>query len=61
MSPRVMWRSQVPDYHIVMVTHTLVLGTVNFNGERYMLPMRRPKDIVEGYGAVGIAYRPSMK
>ena len=36
-----------------MVTHTLVLGTVNFNEERYILPMRRPKDIVEGYGAGG--------
>ena len=34
-----------------MVTHTLVLGTVNFNEERNTLPMRRPKDIVEGYGA----------
>ena len=36
-----------------MVTHTLVLGTINFNEERYMLSMRRPKDIVEGYGAGG--------
>ena len=53
MSPRVLWRSQVPDCHIVMVTHTLVLGTVIFNEECYMLSMRRPKDIVEGYGVGG--------